>query len=59
MEILKHDSGLEVLSPASLKKRVIEELKKNLVDIKFVGLPDEILDRPVALSPIVTQDPPR
>jgi predicted DNA-binding transcriptional regulator YafY len=30
MEILKHGSGVEVLAPASLKKRVIEELKKNL-----------------------------
>ena len=30
MEILKHGSGVEVLAPASLKKRVIDELKKNL-----------------------------
>jgi predicted DNA-binding transcriptional regulator YafY len=30
MEILKHGSGVEVLAPANLKKRVIEELKKNL-----------------------------
>ena len=30
MDILKHGSGVEVLSPASLKKRVIEELKKTL-----------------------------
>lgn len=30
MEILKHGSGIEVLSPASLKKRVIEELTKTL-----------------------------
>lgn len=31
MEILKHGSGAEVLAPASLKKRVVDELKKNLV----------------------------
>jgi len=30
MEILKHGSGVEVLAPASLKKRVVDELKKNL-----------------------------
>ena len=30
MEILKHGSGVEVLAPASLKKRVIEELTKSL-----------------------------
>jgi len=30
MEILKHGSGVEVLAPVNLKKRVIEELKKNL-----------------------------
>jgi predicted DNA-binding transcriptional regulator YafY len=28
MEILKHGSSVEVLAPASLKKRVVEELKK-------------------------------
>lgn len=28
MEILKHGSGVQVLSPASLKKRVVEELTK-------------------------------
>jgi predicted DNA-binding transcriptional regulator YafY len=31
MEILKHGSGVEVLAPASLKKRVIEELKKKFL----------------------------
>jgi predicted DNA-binding transcriptional regulator YafY len=30
MEILKHGSGVEVLGPAGLKKRVIEELTKSL-----------------------------
>ena len=30
MEILKHGSGVEVLAPAGLKKRVIEELTKSL-----------------------------
>jgi predicted DNA-binding transcriptional regulator YafY len=30
MEILKHGSNIEVLAPASLKKRVIEELTKTL-----------------------------
>jgi predicted DNA-binding transcriptional regulator YafY len=30
MDILKHGSDVEVLSPASLKKRVVDELKKNL-----------------------------
>lgn len=30
MEILKHGSGVEVLAPATLKKRVIDELKKSL-----------------------------
>jgi predicted DNA-binding transcriptional regulator YafY len=30
MEILKHGSGVEVLAPSSLKKRVVDELKKNL-----------------------------
>jgi len=30
MDILKHGSGVEVISPVSLKKRVIDELKKNL-----------------------------
>jgi len=30
MDILKHGSGVEVLAPAGLKKRVIEELKKAL-----------------------------
>jgi predicted DNA-binding transcriptional regulator YafY len=30
MEILKHGSGVEVLAPASLKKRVVEELNKTL-----------------------------
>ncbi|MBT8525413.1 YafY family transcriptional regulator [Polynucleobacter paneuropaeus] len=31
MEILKHASGVEVLGPASLKKRIIDELKKSLI----------------------------
>jgi hypothetical protein len=30
MEILKHGSGVEVLAPANLKKRVVDELKKTL-----------------------------
>ena len=30
MEILKHGSGVQVLAPAALKKRVLEELKKTL-----------------------------
>jgi len=30
MDILKHGSGVEVLRPASLKKRVLEELQKAL-----------------------------
>jgi predicted DNA-binding transcriptional regulator YafY len=30
MDILKHGSGVEVIGPASLKKRVAEELKKAL-----------------------------
>jgi hypothetical protein len=30
MDILKHGSGVEVIAPASLKKRVFEELTKAL-----------------------------
>ena len=30
MDILKYGSGVEVMAPASLKKRVVDELKKNL-----------------------------
>ena len=30
MDILKHGSGVEVLGPASLKKRIKDELTKSL-----------------------------
>jgi len=32
MDIMKHGSGVEVLGPASLKKRVKEELEKAIIN---------------------------